>query len=907
MRLSARRPVALLLLAFATVLAASSSGATPTHSGGLIQGDVDCSQDVDAVDGLRILRVVAGLDASLACAAVADVNCDLAVDAIDALGIQRFVAGLAVSQDEPCTDIGDAVEGASFLIDAKVKPLYDELPGLDGGPSRPVGAAVGPDGSSDSYVTNEIVFDPENEGDLQEFLDEYGGTVIRDGVTRLPGGDVGRSELEEIDHGFYLIHVDPQMSPLDDLVQNMGEAGITGRMTFSSEDAARIAALQLREEGAAADFVLQFTASSLEHPENGGGNIDASKWDFYTDDDNPTLAGDQGLSTGVTRAWDYMKYQNFPPLGGGTFRPSYVAIIDGGFRLNETTGVPLDGNLDYFYTGTAPRQSDATNYDLTAGGDNPLECSGGNPCPYHGNSAFGVCCARPKNGYGSAGVGSDVVFPVLIKVDPSMYVIAEGIRYAALWQADVVSLSLGGDCATLCDLAPDSHMQQSIYWVVDFDGIPLAAAGNDQIDISGRDMYPCKLEHVICVGAVTDAGDNFYNWGAGVDIWAPFGLWTTPDPDSLAFDADNTGLDELDFFGGTSSSTPFVAGVVALMKVLNNGLKPWNVQDMLRQTANASTDTLVTHGYVDALRAVIAARANQPPTVLLEEPGGSDGYRFPRMRALVTDPDPGSGLPLFDGLTTVQFSSDIDGLVCSTTTITYRGQVGGYECTPDHMTPGAHQITARAIDPFGAEASAGRAVSFYNTAPIIDLIDPDDGETFYATQLIDFGAYIFDPDEVPFPTASTAWSSDLQGVIGQGSTFSNLLVEGEHTITITATDEKGAQTQVSFTLNIESGLGVPVVGISSPADGFLTFPGDPINFTGFANDPEDGPLTGASLEWHSDIDGLLGTGGSITVGLSGPPVPCNPESIPHTITLTATDIDGHSVSDEITVWIGIIC
>ena len=600
------------------------------------------------MDSLRILRVVAGLDGELDCVAVADVNCDLSVDAIDALSIQRHVAGLSVSQDEPCADIGDAVEGASFVIDPKVRPVYEELPGLDGGPPRPVGAAMGPDGRIDSYVLNEIVFDPEDDDDLEDFLDEYGGTVMRDGVTRLPGGDLGASGIDEIDHGFYLIHVDPLTSTLNDLVLNMNAAGIAGRMTFSSEAAARIAALQLREEGAVADYVMQFFQSSFEHPDNGANTfLDASTWDYYMQDSNPNQPGEQGLSTGVSRAWDYMKYQNFPPQGGGVFEPSYVAIVDGGFRLDETTGVPLDGNVDYFYTGAAPRQSDATNSDNRAGGDNPMECSGGNPCPYHGNDAFSACCARPKNGYGSAGSGSDVVFPILIKVDPSMWVIAEGIRYAALWAADVVSLSLGGDCATLCGIAPDTHMQQSIYWVVDFDGIPIAAAGNDEINISSQNMWPCRLEHVVCVGAVRDDGTNRYNYGNGVDIWAPYGLYTSPNPESVAGDSDNVGIDELPVFGGTSSSTPFVAGVVALMKVLNTGLKPWHVQDMLQQTANPSSDTRVTAGWIDALRAVLQARANQPPTILLQEPGATDGYAFSRMRAVVTDPDPGSALPLF--------------------------------------------------------------------------------------------------------------------------------------------------------------------------------------------------------------------------------------------------------------------
>jgi len=60
--------------------------------------------------------------------------------------------------------------------------------------------------------------------------------------------------------------------------------------------------------------------------------------------------------------------------------------------------------------------------------------------------------------------------------------------------------------------------------------------------------------------------------------------------------------------------------------------------------------------------------------------------------------------------------------------------------------------------------------------------------------------------------------------------------------------------------------------------------GQNVNFTGTGTDTEDGALTGASLEWESDLDGVLGTGTSInvndlTAGL-------------HEISLTATDSGG---------------
>src|SRR5574341_1086096 len=58
-----------------------------------IAGDADCNETVNAVDGLKVLRFVAGLD-SAGCLGATDVDCSGAVDSVDALDILRYVAGL---------------------------------------------------------------------------------------------------------------------------------------------------------------------------------------------------------------------------------------------------------------------------------------------------------------------------------------------------------------------------------------------------------------------------------------------------------------------------------------------------------------------------------------------------------------------------------------------------------------------------------------------------------------------------------------------------------------------------------------------------------------------------------------------------------------------------------------------
>lgn len=85
----------------------------------------------------------------------------------------------------------------------------------------------------------------------------------------------------------------------------------------------------------------------------------------------------------------------------------------------------------------------------------------------------------------------------------------------------------------------------------------------------------------------------------------------------------------------------------------------------------------------------------------------------------------------------------------------------------------------------------------------------------------------------------------------------------------------------------------PEVTITAPESGSFYGYGDAVTFVGSAEDPEDGPLTSDALEWESDIDGFLSTGGEITVDtLSGGS---------HVVTLIATDSDGVRGTDKIGV------
>ena len=86
----------------------------------------------------------------------------------------------------------------------------------------------------------------------------------------------------------------------------------------------------------------------------------------------------------------------------------------------------------------------------------------------------------------------------------------------------------------------------------------------------------------------------------------------------------------------------------------------------------------------------------------------------------------------------------------------------------------------------------------------------------------------------------------------------------------------------------------PVVSITEPTDGASFVSGTSISFAATASDTEDGDLSGG-LEWTSNQDGTLGSGGSFSISLTDGT---------HYITASTTDPGGLEGSDSVTVTVG---
>ncbi|HKK90498.1 MAG TPA: hypothetical protein VJ936_03805 [Desulfobacteraceae bacterium] len=157
-----------------------------------------------------------------------------------------------------------------------------------------------------------------------------------------------------------------------------------------------------------------------------------------------------------------------------------------------------------------------------------------------------------------------------------------------------------------------------------------------------------------------------------------------------------------------------------------------------------------------------------------------------------------------------------------------------------------------------------------NTSPNVDITSPSTDMSFNLGEIISFEGVGTDAEDGDLTGDALVWSSNVNGGIGTGVSIAvDVLSQGEHTITLTATDSKGSSSNAFIIITVGSSSNAPAVNISSPAsspDGtYGANAGDTINFTGSATDYDGSAITGENLEWISSKDGTLGTGSELPI------------------------------------------
>jgi subtilisin family serine protease len=220
----------------------------------------------------------------------------------------------------------------------------------------------------------------------------------------------------------------------------------------------------------------------------------------------------------------------------------------------------------------------------------------------HGTAVAGIIAARSNNHEGIAGVcWTCSILPIKVldaKGTGDTALAAAGIVRATDAGARIISMSLGGP-------ANDRTLDDAIAYAVAKGALIFAAAGNN--GTSAR-FYPAANPSVVSV-AGTDDTDHLYSWsnfGSWVQIAAP-GCNAAPSLSSGYV-----------IFCGTSSATPLVAGLAALLLSIQPSATAAQIADAIRG-AVTSIGGVVNHGRVDAAGAValLAPKAEQTsPTVV---------------------------------------------------------------------------------------------------------------------------------------------------------------------------------------------------------------------------------------------------------------------------------------------------
>ena len=245
----------------------------------------------------------------------------------------------------------------------------------------------------------------------------------------------------------------------------------------------------------------------------------------------------------------------------------------------------------------------------------------------HGTACAGNAGAIGENGIGVAGTAPGVkIMPVYF--GDSLSGFASAIDTAVANGADILSNSWGIE-------TPFTDIENAVTDALSAGKIVVFAAGNgpDREPWNYDVRFPCNLTgsmDLICVGASSptdehksaSSSDGNFWWGSsyvgpGPDVCAP-GPWSYT-TDRQGADGYNDGsqidptvsasADYTPTFGGTSSSTPKVAGIAALMLSANPCLTPGQVKTLLKITADdigwPGNDDKTGAGRVNAHKAVL--------------------------------------------------------------------------------------------------------------------------------------------------------------------------------------------------------------------------------------------------------------------------------------------------------------
>ena len=222
----------------------------------------------------------------------------------------------------------------SYEVSPSVIPIVPSLPTPTGGTS-PVEASLDPKGVRSDFIGDEIVISPASQAELDQFLADYGGTVVGDNsVPEPPPHKSGNITVVPMDTGptNFTVRVANFPDPASFAAESQ-QRGLQGKFMYSSEAAVKLMAIasheKLRGVRVSPNFVFTghgMLHSTQERPLGGGASEDAMSYGPYHSSD---MAGSSRAT--VYKAWQFMEEAGYVQWWSVP-----LVIIDGGFWLNAS-------------------------------------------------------------------------------------------------------------------------------------------------------------------------------------------------------------------------------------------------------------------------------------------------------------------------------------------------------------------------------------------------------------------------------------------------------------------------------------------------------------------------------------------------------------------------------------------
>jgi hypothetical protein len=731
----------------------------------------------------------------------------------------------------------------SHVIDPTIYNGPPELP-EEGFGARPVVAVKDSDGITSQFIANQVIFSGTS-AQMDAFVTQYGGAVV---------SQISTANMPNIPPTA-LVVLDASTFSEDNLDANTGELGGRGQMTFSSDLAARLAALVATEVVAGQRVALNFVSETQDF-----------LWSTTEEADQNGVSNAFNWPEFDKRAWEFV-------VANGFKRRVNLAVIDGGFWLNSS-GEPFTDSAGRSDLPKHPIQWNPITGTANAGGPNLNTCTGGASCPWHGNGTASIAAGTLNNDAGAAGTGGLVANPMLMLFDGSDYTVEADITQAMNWGVDIISMSFEGHCGFWCGAGHTFGWMDGIMNnALDSGVLMVAAAGNDASDAESVNSWPCTYSSdnnvpVFCVGALGSNNDSFgyfqsytggiasySNYGLGVNIWAPTNLHAMPNATSGG---------ALVSFNGTSASTPYVAGVAAMIKAINPGLNNEQIENIIGNGPYTPGTSSWDDGYfppygpwagnvgfvIQPYPAVVSAAGGYRlhPDSHITAPKNNakfDPYTTPvKFTAIARDVNDGN----LDS--SVVWTSDVDGDLGVGSPISYDFSYG---------KEGVRHVTAKVTNSFGFSSTETITITiiFPHTPPKPVIIWPTNGLT------INPGTYT-----VTGYSQSTNPGIDLENIpcnqlFWDGSVTSKNLPEslgmcqaqltlsaGKQKITLSASNRLGDKGTTTVTVNVAASPNLTVY-ISDPPNNAIEYLNEGSNqaltFSGHA----DGAfIKGATARWN---------------------------------------------------------